>query len=553
MSHMLESTPKKVLIVEDEAIVAYDLERRLRKAGYDVPAIAASGEQALESIEETSPDLVLMDIRLQGAMDGIAAATKVRERFKLPVIYLTAHADRATLERAKITGPFSYLVKPIGNLNLASAIEVALYKHRAERELEDREAWLSTVLHSVADAMVVTDAWGRIQFLNPAAEEMTGWPREEVIGKALGDVVHLLDATDRSITGDLLRAAMLDGAAATLPREARLISRQGQSVQIEGEIAISRAEKRAAVGLVMTLRDVSARKWEEIEIRREQQMLVAGGLAGGIASDFNKLLSIIQGNTDDLLREIDDSHAFWGRMKATQQAVRTAAALTAQLQELYRNQLIETQNVDLNSVIGSFLPVLEKLTGPSIQVQTKLDPRLGKIRADPRQIGLILLNLVLNARDAMPAGGRVSILTENVDLPPRSELETKPEPFVRLAVRDSSPGTESEAEEHIFNPFLRGRAPRRASGLGLAIVHAIVSAGDGLINVDIRPGAGALFEIFVPRVDDVAAPVDDHASVVSDVTPEVTGNDLAAVELMFHELVDNDGVEMLERMRDMLG
>src|SRR5579884_799568 len=159
---MTNSTNTKVLIVEDEAIVAYDIESRLRKAGYSVPATASSGEQALEKIAETSPDLILLDIRLQGRMDGIAVAAEIKNRYKLPVIFLTAHADKATLERAKVTGPFSYLVKPIGNLNLSSAIEVALYKHRAERELQDREAWLSTVLDSVGDAMVVTDAWGRI-------------------------------------------------------------------------------------------------------------------------------------------------------------------------------------------------------------------------------------------------------------------------------------------------------------------------------------------------------------------------------------------------------
>src|SRR5271166_4943340 len=227
MTRMLEPVQKKVLVVEDEGIVAYDLARRLRKAGYDVPAIASSGQQALECIEETCPDVILLDIRLQGTMDGIALAMEVRERYKLPVVYLTAHADRATIERAKITGPFGYLVKPVGNVNLASAIEVALYKHRAERELEDREAWLSTVLHAVSDAMVVTDAWGRIQFLNPAAEEMTGWPRAEVLGKAFGDVFCLLDAADRNITGDLLSTAMLEGVATELSRELRLISRQG--------------------------------------------------------------------------------------------------------------------------------------------------------------------------------------------------------------------------------------------------------------------------------------------------------------------------------------
>jgi CheY-like chemotaxis protein len=138
----------KVLIVEDEAIVACDLERRLRKAGYAVSAIAATGELALRSIEETFPDLVLMDIHLQGPSDGIVLASQVRDRFHLPVIFLTAFADKATLERAKATGPYGYLVKPVTHINLASTIDVVLHKHRAEQELRNREAWLATVLHS---------------------------------------------------------------------------------------------------------------------------------------------------------------------------------------------------------------------------------------------------------------------------------------------------------------------------------------------------------------------------------------------------------------------
>ena len=265
------------------------------------------------------------------------------------------------------------------------------------------------------------------------------------------------------------------------------------------------------------------------------------------------MLAIIQGNTEDLLRETDEDHAFWGRLKTTEQAARTAAVLTAQLQELYRNQLLETQNLDLNAVIVKFLPALEKLTGPSIQVETNLDARLGRIRADPRQIGLILLNLVLNARDGMLEGGGVTISTENVDLPRRSEMETGTEAFVRLAVRDNGPGVESEADERTAGPFLANGFPRYGSGLGLAIVHAIVSAGDGLINVDSRQGAGFLFEIFVPRVESgvEGEPMASSVNAASEGEP-AAGGDPGAVELMFHEFVESDGFEVLERMKDML-
>src|SRR5580704_4849182 len=183
----MPASQPKVLIVEDEGIVACDLERRLRKAGYAVSAIAPSGEQALRSIEETFPDLVLMDIHLQGPPDGIAVASEVRDRFHLPVIFLTAYADKATLERAKATKPYSYLVKPVSHVNLASAIDVVLHRHRTEQELKKREAWLATVLDSLPDAVVVTDSSASIQFLNPHSERLTGWAHKEAVGRQLSD------------------------------------------------------------------------------------------------------------------------------------------------------------------------------------------------------------------------------------------------------------------------------------------------------------------------------------------------------------------------------
>lgn len=547
---MTEPIKTKVLIVEDEAIVAYDIESRLRKAGYHVPATAASGEQALATIEKTLPDLVLMDIHLQGSMDGVATAAEIRDRYKVPVIFLTAHADRATLERAKLTGPFSYLVKPIGNVNLSSAIEVALYKHRTERQLQDREAWLSTVLRSVADGMVVTDAWGRIQFLNPTAEQLTGWPHGEAAGLPLFDVVSLLDSADRNITSELLSAAILEGSGAELPREVRLISRRGRATQIEGQIAVSQAANRAAVGTVMTFHDVTIRKREDIEIRQEQEMLVAGRLAGGIALDFKQPLSIILGNSDQLLREMDQADSSRERIQAIHQAGHAAAALTAQLLELHRNHIVEAQDVGLNPIINRLFPTLKRLAGANIQIEVRLDPALGNIRADPEQMDQVLLRLVLNARDAMPEGGRISIETENVDLPPRTELDKRPEPFVRLAVRDTGAGMDSEVAEHIFEPFFTTKERGKGTGLGLAIVHAIVTAGDGLITVDSKPGAGALFEIFFPRLEEPrsvvpisgvrAKPGSNRASTVLlvDSQPEV--------RRLLHNCLETSGYDLLD-------
>jgi two-component system cell cycle sensor histidine kinase/response regulator CckA len=481
----------KVLIVEDEAIVACDLERRLRKAGYVVSAIASSGELALQSIEETFPDLVLMDIHLQGPSDGIAVASEVRARFHLPVIFLTAYADKATLERAKATDPYSYLVKPVSPVNLASTIDVVLHKHRAEQELRKREAWLATVLHSLPDAVVVTDASGSIQFLNPHSERLTGWARGEAIGRQLWDVVRLTDFADRDPAQDL-NAAVGAGVACELPRDSRLIPREGQVISVEGHLAISRVDGQPS-GTVLTFRDVTERNLQETQIRQEQKMLVAGRLANGIARDFNRLLTVIVRYSQELLEELAEGDGFRRRVTAIHRAAHSAAALTDQVLGLCRKLPAEVRVMDLNSLVTGFLPLLRRMAGPAITVETRLDPELGGIRANQGQMEQVLLNLVLNARDALPGGGKVSIQTANVELP-------ESHPFVRLAVEDNGAGMDSETAEHLFEPFFTRKRRGAGKGLGLAVVHAMVSAADGLINVDSNPGAGSLFEIFLPRV-----------------------------------------------------
>lgn len=496
----MHTTQTKVLIVEDEAIVACDIERRLRKAGYAVPAIAASGEQALEGIERTSPDLVLMDVHLQGPSDGIEVASDVRNRYDLPVVFLTAYSDKATLERAKSTEAFSYLVKPIGNVNLASAIEIALYKHRIEQELKNRGAWLATVLDSMGDAVMVTGSGVDIQFLNPAAERLTGWDRKDAVGRRLTEVLRLVDFADRPLASEV-DAAIGAGVATDFPRETRLISRDGRSAAVEGQIAISQVDGRLS-GSVVTFRDVTGRNVEESQIRQEHKMLVASRLANGIGRDFNRLLTVILRHSEQLLEETGEASQLRNRLKAIHHAAYGAAVLTGQVLGLCRNKPAQLRTLDLNSLVTRFLPLLRRMAGSAITVEVQLDPGAGKILADVGQMEQLLLNLVLNARDATPLGGRVHIETGNIELPSRSPLVGGAEQFVRLAVTDNGKGMDSEMAEHMFEPFFTSKAPAPGTGLGLAVVHAIVTAADGLINVNSQPGAGSLFEIFLPRAEE---------------------------------------------------
>src|SRR5574341_995615 len=179
---------KRVLVVEDERIVAEDIRRSLQNMGYTVTSVANSGDMAIKKVEEGKPDLVLMDIVLKGKMDGIEAANHIRSRFNIPIVYLTAYSDEKILERAKITQPFGYIIKPFRERDLKINIEIALYKHKIETRLKESKSWFSTTLKSIGDAVIAADSKGCVVFMNPVARLLTGWDLKDAMGKPLNEV-----------------------------------------------------------------------------------------------------------------------------------------------------------------------------------------------------------------------------------------------------------------------------------------------------------------------------------------------------------------------------
>jgi PAS domain S-box-containing protein len=182
----------KILVVEDEAIVAESLRIKLKKMGYIVISTASSGDEAIKKTEEYLPDLVLMDIVLQGEIDGIEAARQIRTNFNIPIIYLTAYSDEKTLLRAKITEPFGYIIKPFKERELQVAIEISLFKYDMERKLKERNEWFNVTLNSISDGVIATDSKGCVLFMNTIAQSMTGWELDLAEGKPLKEVLNMV-------------------------------------------------------------------------------------------------------------------------------------------------------------------------------------------------------------------------------------------------------------------------------------------------------------------------------------------------------------------------
>jgi len=250
---------KQILVVEDESIVAEHIRRSLQNMGYSVSSVASSGEKAIKEVEENVPDLVLMDIVLQGEMDGIETAKQIRLRFNIPVVYLTAYSDEKILERAKITEPFGYVIKPFNERELRINIEIALYKHKMERELKESEQWLSATLKSLGEAVIATDREGVIKIINPFAEILTGWKREEALGKPLATVFNIIsEGTDKQIE-DPVTKAIRQHSFYGLADHTILIAKEGARTPVDIIGSTIKDDRDRIIGVVLIFYDIIER------------------------------------------------------------------------------------------------------------------------------------------------------------------------------------------------------------------------------------------------------------------------------------------------------
>lgn len=294
----------KVMVVEDEKIVALEIADRLRTIGYDVPDLASSGEEALPKVEEGCPDLVLMDIRLKGAMDGIETAEQIRNRFGIPVVYLTAYADEDTLQRAKITEPYGYLLKPFEERELRTTIEMALYKSKMERKLKENEQWLSTILKSIGDGVIVTDEEGRVTFMNAIAESLTGWKPDEAENQPLTEVFPLIDEKTGERIANPVTEVIEKGIPIELINHTTLMTKDARKICIENCVTPIRNIKDSISGTVLIFKDVTERRKAAEEIKRLKEFnesIVQNMNEGIVVQDVEGCITFVNPDASDLL------------------------------------------------------------------------------------------------------------------------------------------------------------------------------------------------------------------------------------------------------------
>jgi two-component system, cell cycle sensor histidine kinase and response regulator CckA len=376
----------KVLIAEDEGLIAMDIAAHLEALGHTVVGTVSTAAEAIE--QAPNAQVVLMDIRLDGPVDGIEAASKIRERYRLPVVFLTAQADPSTLERAKLAAPFGYILKPLAHAALQPSIEIAMYKHQMEARLEESEAWMRATLASAADAVIVTDAQGQIRFLNPAAEAL--------VARDVTEVSQIL-------AEDPLPLAILRDAP--VPIRAQLAEQW-----VEGYATPLKASG-AVIGGVLTLRDVTARRREEQRMRQVEKADTAARLAAGVADDFASLVAVIRKHSDQLLRQFVDYTPVHAAIEEIQQAASAAEKITRRLTDLSARPPGNLEVLNLNAIVRRMAKFLQSIAGAQIAVSIRPAGCVGRIFANTAHTEELITKMVLHAVKSLAGGGQLIIET----------------------------------------------------------------------------------------------------------------------------------------------
>ena len=414
-----------------------------------------------------------------------------RDRRAERLIAATRRMAAGDLEaRAGVRGhdPFGVLADAVAQM--ASRLKTL------ETTLEQRQSWFGLLLEHTSDLIVTLDGESRIGSTSPSLPRFLGWPPDQMLGRPLAEFLHPDDAEATLAAFD----AIATGADPGEPIAFRLLHVDGSWRSVEA-LAERPRNWSGPERIVVTARDLGPRERLERELAEARRMEVLGRFAGGVAHDFDNLLTAIQGYTSLLLRDLRAGDPRYEGLEEIRQSSERAAVLTRQILAFGRRHAAESAPVDLNRLVSNVARLLPPLLGDEVSLVTALAPSVGMVRADPGHLEQVVMNLVVNARDAMPEGGRLTIGTANdevTDYDPRASPELPPGHYVTLTVRDNGSGIDPETLPSIFEPFFTTRADGRARGLGLATVYGIVKQCEGHIEVDSAPGRGTTVRVYLP-------------------------------------------------------
>jgi len=433
---------------------------------------------------------------------------------------------------------------------VSTQVAMAIERSHAEADLRASEARLKAIIDAALDAVITMDGDGVVLSWSPQAERVFGWPASEAVGGKLSTTIippRFREAHERGLAHFLGTG---EGPVLNQRIEITGLRRDGREIPVE--LTITPVRLGGAWLFSAFLRDISERKLLEAQLRQAQKMEAVGRLAGGIAHDFNNLLTAIIGYTDLALADLREGDPMRQDMEEILRAAHRAAGLTRQLLAFSRQQVLAPRVLDLNEVVQTVDKMLGRLVGEDIELQSVLAPGLGHIKADPGQLEQVIVNLAVNARDAMPTGGKLTIETADVEMAETRgrDLTTVPAGrYVMLAITDSGTGMDEDTKARIFEPFFTTKEQGKGTGLGLATVYGIVKQSGGFIWVYSEPGHGTTFKIYLPRVEgaaDALAPPVGTAAVPRGTETVLIVEDEEAVRALAKTALARKGYRVLE-------
>jgi two-component system, cell cycle sensor histidine kinase and response regulator CckA len=460
------------------------------------------------SLAEHAVDIILLDLGLSDA-EGLVAVRRAHAAAPaIPLVVLTGHDDESLALQALQEGAQDYLIKDqIETRGLLRALRYATERKIMQEAVlvEIRRCRLqTTALASTADGVMITECDGTITWVNRGFSKITGWSPEEAIGSKpsiLRSGQHD-DAFYRELWQSILEGQVWDGELTNKRKDGHLY--------LEAQTITPVRDARGKVSqFVSVMRDISQRRQLEQQLRQSQKMEALGRLSGGVAHDFNNLLAVVMGFGDMLLRCLPPDDRFERYCREILKAAKRGAGLTQQLLAFSRQQVLQPKVMSLNEVIVESEKMLSRLLGEDVELVTSLDPDLGHVKIDPGQIEQVIMNLAVNARDAMPRGGTLSIETANLQHTEAAAGQygypVALGPYVRLTVSDTGTGMDEATRAHIFEPFFTTKGVGQGTGLGLATVYGVVEQSKGHISVESKVGQGTRFAILLPRLAPQAA------------------------------------------------
>jgi PAS domain S-box-containing protein len=486
--------------------------------GYAEAELLATTFQAL-----THPD----DLETQaGHLRAILAGQRHTYQMEKRYFHKDGHVVWVQLSSSLTRGPAG---RP---LYFIAQLQDVTERKRAEEALRKSEERYRELFENANDMIYTHDLEGNYFSFNKAAERITGYSREEA---ATMNVTQLLPPGELELGREQLRRKVA-GEVTTTAYETEIVAKGGRRVPLEISSRLILDERGRPVGVQGIARDVTERKRLADQLQQAQKMEAVGKLAGGVAHDFNNLLTVITGRAQMVLKRLPPGDPLRRDADLIEQTAQRAASLTHQLLAFSRRQVLSPKVVDLNRVLAGLEAMLRRMVGDGIELVLVPGADLGRVHVDPGQIEQVITNLVLNASDAMPEGGRLTVETANVELEatPRGGLQG---PCVMLAVSDTGRGMDAETRAHLFEPFFTTKARGRGTGLGLSTVYGIVEQSGGTIQVESEPGHGTTIRVSLPRTERVV----EVGEPVHSLAPPRYGSEVVLL------VEDEDGVLELAR------